>query len=67
MPQPPAKALAVATTVAENMTEVQYWQGTKEDRLKPMMQRQIMKAADDCTRDMPKTAEDDSSRRAPMA
>ena len=49
------------------MTEVQYWQATKDDRLNPMMHRQTMKEALELTRDIPKTAEEDSSRRKPMA
>jgi hypothetical protein len=67
LPQPPERALAVPTRGAVNMTEVQYWQGTKEERLNPMMQRQTMKDAEELTRDMPKTADEDSISRKPMA
>ena len=49
------------------MTDVQNWQATKVDRLKPMMQRQTMKEALELTRDMPNTAEEDSRSRKPMA
>ena len=49
------------------MTDVQNWHATKEDRLKPMMHRQTMKAALELTRDIPKTAAEESSRRKPIA
>ncbi len=42
-PQPPAKALAVPTTLGENMMELQNWQHTKHARPKPMQQRTMMK------------------------
>ena len=65
MPQPPANALAVPTRGAVKRTLLQYWQGTKDDRLNPMMQRQTMNDAEELTRDMPNTAEDESMSRKP--
>mmetsp|Transcript_17788 Transcript_17788/g.53586 ORF Transcript_17788/g.53586 Transcript_17788/m.53586 type:complete len:258 (-) Transcript_17788:178-951(-) len=44
-PMPPAKALAVPTTVGLNMMAVQYWQHTKHARLKPMQQRTMTNPA----------------------
>ena len=67
LPQPPAKALALPTSGAVNMTEVQNWHATNEDRLNPMMHLHTMKAALELTRDMPKTAVEDKSSKKPMA
>lgn len=66
-PQPPARALALPTRGAVNMTEVQNWQATKDDRLNPMMHLQTMNEALELTKDIPKTAEEDSSSKNPMA
>ena len=49
------------------MTEVQNWQATKDDRLKPMMHLQTMKDALELTRDIPKTAAEERSSKKPMA
>ena len=56
VPQPPAKALAVPTTLGENMHEVQNWQHTKVASAKPMTQREMMKPAELLTMDMQNTA-----------
>ena len=66
-PQPPERAFALPTRTALNITDVQYWQATKEDRLKPMMQRQMMNDVEELTSDMPNTAEDERSSRKPIA
>lgn len=56
LPQPAAKALAVPTTLAENMQEVQNWQHTKEASAKPMKQRDTINPAELVTMDMANTA-----------
>ena len=67
LPQPPASAFALPTNGAVNITDVQYWQGTKDERLKPIMHLHTMNEALEFTRDMPKTAVEDSSSRKPIA
>lgn len=67
LPHPPARALALPTRTAVNITDVQYWQATNEERLKPMMQRQTIKDVEELTNDIPNTAEDDRSSRKPIA
>ena len=42
LPQPPATALAMPTTVGENMMEDQNWQMTKAAREHPMNRRSMM-------------------------
>lgn len=56
LPHPAAKALAVPTTLMENMDDIQNWQQTKVASAKPMKHRHTMKPADDDTIDMEKTA-----------
>ena len=57
MPQPPAKALAVPTTLGLNMQELQNWQHTKQASAKPMAQRVMMNVAELVTMDMENTAD----------
>ena len=52
LPQPPAKALAVPTTLGLNMQELQNWQHTKQASAKPMAQRVMMNVAESVTMDM---------------
>jgi hypothetical protein len=59
-------AFAVPTRGTVNRIVVQYWQHTKEASPNPIMHRTTMKAAPDVTSGIPKTADDDSSRRKPM-
>ena len=56
LPQPPAKALAVPTTLGLNMQELQNWQHTKQASAKPMAQRVTMNVAESVTIDMQNTA-----------
>ena len=56
LPQPPAKALAVPTTLGLNMQELQNWQHTKQASAKPMAQRVMMNVAESVTMDMQNTA-----------
>ena len=56
LPQPPAKALAVPTTLGLNMQELQNWQHTKQASAKPMAQRVMMNVAESVTIDMENTA-----------
>ena len=56
LPQPPAKALAVPTTLGLNMQELQNWQHTKQASAKPMAQRVMMNVAESVTIDMQNTA-----------
>ena len=55
LPQPPAKALAVPTTLGLNMQELQNWQHTKQASAKPMAQRVMMNVAESVTMDMQNT------------
>ncbi len=62
LPQPPAKALAVPTTLGLNMQELQNWQHTKQASAKPMAQRVMMNVAESVTIDMANTARKQVSR-----
>lgn len=57
LPHPAAKALAVPTTLALNMEDVQNWQHTKVASAKPMKQRATMNPAELVTTDMQNTAQ----------